>query len=116
MRDDHIDDDPINDTRSEHALNERDEQNADMWAEGTAQRFTIDRFEDNGWVVLERADGLTFDVPADWMPEEALEGHVLRLEAAIDGKEATLRFTVDQPEAGERRERVRSKLDQLRGR
>ena len=31
--------------------------------------YVIDRFEDNGWTVLERSDGETFNVPKEWLPK-----------------------------------------------
>lgn len=45
--------------------------------------LTIDRFEDNGWAVLEREDGEIFNIPADWLPADAAEGDVLRVESRI---------------------------------
>lgn len=36
----------------------------------------IDRFEDNGFAVLEREDSATFTLPRDWLAEEAQERHV----------------------------------------
>lgn len=70
--------------------------------------YLIDRHEDNGWTVLEREDGLTFNVPTAWLPEEAQDGHVLRLEPQIDAKTSRLEFTLDDAETEARREDVRS--------
>ncbi len=36
--------------------------------------YLIERFEDDGWTVLERPDGLTFNVPSEWLPEERVTG------------------------------------------
>jgi competence protein ComEC len=52
--------------------------------------YLIERFEDNGWTVLEREDGLLFNVPSEWLPEEAQEGHVVALDAEVSSKESRL--------------------------
>ncbi len=43
-----------------------------------AHIFVIDRFEDNGFAVLERSDGVSFPIPADWLPAKVQEGDILR--------------------------------------
>ena len=75
--------------------------------------YTIDRFEDNGWAVLERPDGVTFIVPAAWLPDEAQEGHILSLGAQLGTKTSTLHLSIEV-EATERRvEEARRKRDAL---
>ena len=69
--------------------------------------YAIDRFEDNGWAVLERPDGETFNVPREWLPEDAEEGDVLSVDAASEGKASRLSFTVDATERERRLEEVR---------
>ncbi len=75
--------------------------------------YLIERFEDNGWTVLEREDGLTFNVPSEWLPEEAQEGHVLTLEPQVEGKESRLHFTLDEAETKRRTEAAQGRLDRL---
>lgn len=68
--------------------------------------YTIDRLEDNGWAVLEREDGLTFNVPSDWLPDEAQDGHVLTLESSAEAKVSTLNFAIDADATAWRREKA----------
>lgn len=66
--------------------------------------YAIDRFEDNAWAVLEQSDGETFNVPKEWLPEDAREGDVLNVDAASKGAASRLSFTVDAAETDKRRE------------
>lgn len=75
--------------------------------------YTIDRLEDNGWTVLEREDGLTFNVPSDWLPDEAQDGHVLTLEADTESKESRLRFVIDEEASARRREDAKARWEGL---
>ena len=68
--------------------------------------YAIDRFEDNGWTVLERPDGHTFNVPREWVPEDAGEGDVLRLELATQSDACRLLLVIDRAEGSRRREEV----------
>jgi hypothetical protein len=77
-------------------------------------RYAIDRFEDNGWAVLERDDGLTFNIPQAWLPEEAQEGHVLRVEIDPGDKASSLRFEIDVETMQERLEEIRAIRSRLR--
>lgn len=71
-------------------------------AEGTLQaHYTLDHFEES-WAVLEREDGVTFNVPLWWLPEEAQEGHVLHLSLQPGEKRVGLELSID-PEATEKR-------------
>lgn len=86
----------------------------------TAIRYTIDRFEDNGWVVLEREDGTIFNIPASWVPGSASEGDVLKVETAVELGELKedshlngVYFEIDQEETQERRNRVKSLRNML---
>jgi hypothetical protein len=71
--------------------------------------WTIDRFEEDEWAVLESDDGESVRVPAIWLPSAAREGQVLRLErGAEDGlsaepKSVQLRFSLDEAETERRR-------------
>ena len=75
----------------------------------TRAHYTVDRFEDNGWAVLERDDGLTFNVPLWWLPEEAQEGHALALSSERGTKTSLLHFTVDAEETKRRLEEARER-------
>ena len=75
--------------------------------------YIIDRLEDNGWAVLEREDGETFNVPSDWLPEEAQDGHVLTVELDMEGKESRLRFVLDDEETARRREDAKARWEGL---
>ncbi len=77
------------------------------------QTYIIDRLEDNGWTVLEREDGQTFNVPSDWLPEEAQDGHVLTLEAEVSGKESRLHVALGEEETKRRREAAKARWDSL---
>lgn len=56
---------------------------------------TIACLEGNGWAILKREDGETFNVPSDWLPEEGQNGHVLTLESFAVDKVSTLNFAID---------------------
>ena len=74
-------------------------------------RYTIDRFEDSGWAVLEDEHAQTFNVPTTWLPAAAREGDVLEVSQQRSGDSHLLRFTLDMTgregrlaEAAKRRE------------
>ena len=75
--------------------------------------YAVDRFEDNGWAVLERSDGETFNVPREWVPEDASEGDVLKVDTATEGKASRLSFTVDAAERERRRKAIGERYDRL---
>lgn len=79
----------------------------------SSHTYTIDRFEDNGWAVLEREDGETFNIPADWLPEDAQDSHVLTLELDTQGKESRLRFVLDDEKTARRREDAKARWEGL---
>ena len=88
--------------------------------ENLSASYVIDRFEDDGWAVLERPDGETFSLPRVWLPYAAREGDVLNLrmhlpadDLTTDPTTSTLTFMVDQEATTARREKlesIRSKL------
>ena len=82
---------------------------------GSEQRLVIDKI-DGDWATLELQAGVTLDVPAAWLPAEASEGHVLLVATQTNDRSSTLTFTIDEADTEQTRDRVRSKLDQLRGR
>ncbi len=75
--------------------------------------FIIERFEDNGWAVLERPDGELFNAPREWLPEEAREGDGLNVDAVSKGKASRVSFTVDTTETAKRRETARERREHL---
>jgi hypothetical protein len=79
----------------------------------TVSRFTIDRFEDHGWAVLEDERGATFRVPGNWLPAKAREGDVLDGNHVHTAEGTVLRFRVDSAATEERlatAQRLRSEL------
>ena len=82
---------------------------------GSEQRVVVDKMGGD-WATLELQAGVTLDVPAAWLPAEAAEGQVLLVSAERKDTSSTLTFTIDQVDMEQTSERVRSKLDQLRGR
>ena len=67
--------------------------------------YTIDRFEGDGWVILEDKDTRTFAIPRRWVPSGAREGDVVQISEDGPNSSATmLRLELD-PEA--RAERLR---------
>ena len=75
--------------------------------------YAIDRFEDQEWAVLERPDGKTFNVPREWVPEDASEGDVLRLELATQSEASRLLLVVDRAEGRRRRENAEERRAHL---
>lgn len=65
-------------------------------------RYTVDRFEDGNWAVLEDERGRRFNVPRGWIPSEAREGDVLKVSAQPATEGNTLHFDLD-PESREQR-------------
>ena len=57
-------------------------------------RYLVDSIDDAGSAVLRRDDGLTFPVPAHWLPEEAQPGQRVVARAEGAGAALTLRLEV----------------------
>ena len=72
---------------------------------------TLERFEDNGWAVLERADGETFHVPRAWVPQNAKEGDVLSLELNAYAESSQIALGLDVDETARRREEAQAWYD-----
>lgn len=72
------------------------------------QTYTLDRFEDNGIAVLEKEDGTTFDIPAEWLPEDAQEGFVISLERSNKGGSSSVSFTVEEAVTTQRLEEAKA--------
>jgi hypothetical protein len=73
------------------------------WGQASKDQFVIDRFEDEGWVVLETFDGSALLLPRSWVPEAAKEGDVLRVVIDGDGLHRSVAFEVDVAETLDRR-------------
>ncbi|CAN5811384.1 hypothetical protein BH23GEM8_BH23GEM8_18570 [soil metagenome] len=77
-------------------------------------RYVIDRFEDQGWAVLEDPTGHSFPVPGDWLPAAAAEGDVLLITASREDSEASIRFELDPEEQAKRLENIAAIRDRLK--
>jgi hypothetical protein len=76
-------------------------------------RYTIDRFEGEGWAVLEGDDARTFSVPRIWLPAEVREGDVLDVGSQTMGGAHVLRIDVNAKASDERladADRLRERL------
>jgi hypothetical protein len=85
------------------------------------ERYVIDRFEDNGWAVLEHPDGSSFNVPVYWLPEAAMEGDVLKVETDLahtlhdpNPEMSGVYFVIDREETERRRQAARDLRSRLR--
>ena len=76
------------------------------------ETYIVDRFE-NDWVVLEIAEGETFNVPKAWLPEDAAEGDVLQLSLEAEPAKSTVQFSVDAEETAARRRHIQELRDSL---
>jgi hypothetical protein len=79
----------------------------------THARYVIDRFEDGGWAVLEREDGTSLDVPSEWLPEGAIEGHILTLSLEATAESSRLTFTIDSDATAQRLDELRKLRERL---
>lgn len=81
-------------------------------------RYIVDRIEDGGWVVLEDADGRTFQVPASWLPGAVAEGTVVLVEPASSSEGGpdthSLRIGVSAEGTRERAEEAAARRARLR--
>lgn len=69
--------------------------------------YTIDRFEDGNWAVLENPEGQTFNVPISWLPEAVVEGDVLYVKIDPDNQQSEITFLVDEAEGQRRLEQAK---------
>ena len=75
-------------------------------------RYTIDRFEDDRWAVLE-SDGPRVTVPRGWLPSAAREGDVLTATEHDEAGVSTVRFEIDSATRGARLEEARRLRDRI---
>ncbi len=78
------------------------------------EQLTVDSLSD-GVARVESAAG-TLEIPASWLPGDAREGDVLSLRSDRNRDSSSLRLTLDPQATEQARDRIRSKLDQLRQR
>lgn len=76
-------------------------------------RFTIDRFEDHGWAVLEDEHGTTFRVPGNWLPANVREGDVLDSDQEHTAEGLVLRLQVNSAAREERLASAKRLRDEL---
>jgi hypothetical protein len=76
--------------------------------------YTIDRFEDPDWAVLEDDQARTFRIPRQWMPVDAREGDVLDAsDESVASTVQSVRLAIDPLRRDQRltdAERLRSRL------
>ena len=75
-------------------------------------RYTIDRFEDDKWAVLE-GDGPRVTVPRGWLPSAAREGDVLKTIEHGEHGVSTVRFEIDPAARDARLEDARRLRDRI---
>ncbi len=75
--------------------------------------YVIDRFTDNNSAVLESEPG-AWEIPRAWLPDNAREGDVIRIENIRKEDGTWVRFTVDSGATAERRAKLAEKRNRLR--
>ena len=84
--------------------------------------YILDRFEDNGWAVLEDENGISFNIPRFWLPDDLAEGDVVIVEQQELLSEGGADFATgyrgldiytDQEATRQRRERDKDLRDRL---
>ena len=80
----------------------------------TSGAYTIDRFEDGGWAVLEDSQARTFTIPRAWLSPSVREGDGVRCDwHDAPSRSRVVSFTVDAGSRAERLERARASRDSL---
>jgi len=69
-------------------------------------RYTIDRFEDDQWAVLE-SEGPRITVPRRWLPSATREGDMLLATESSESGLSTVRFEIDPAARDARLEEAR---------
>ena len=65
------------------------------------------------WARIETADRVTVKLPASWLPSDAREGCVLRVEQDSEGPRRTVTIEVDAKATAERRADAKGLRDRL---
>lgn len=76
--------------------------------------YTIDRFEDGAWVVLEDEQSAIIRVPMSWIPKGAHEGDVLTGSVSESAGGERIPLEIDPVATEERRARAKGLRDGLR--
>lgn len=76
---------------------------SETYSISTQNAYVLDRFEDNGWAVLEREAGVTFDFPKASLPTDTQQGDVLVFKRFKDG---TLLVYRDEAAEARRRQEI----------
>jgi hypothetical protein len=61
----------------------------------SSHRYILERFEDNGWAVLEVDANRSFPVPRAWLPKGVREGDALQARFEGGVEESELHFSID---------------------
>lgn len=77
----------------------------DIEQQETAERYTVERFEDS-WAVLEVSASQTFNVPRAWLPDAVAEGDVLEVALEGGGEDSEVRFSIDAEATADLKRRV----------
>jgi DUF3006 family protein len=76
--------------------------------------YTIDRFEGTEWAVIENDGGRTFSIPRTWLPAQAQEGDVVKLEVEERAPQSQLlRLTLDSEARARTQKGVRQQRTEL---
>ncbi len=76
--------------------------------------YTIDRFENGEWAVLEDPHARTFNIPRAWLPSAAREGDVVRCVPRDDSAgSSSVSFELDTASRAEQLSRARQLRDRL---
>jgi len=65
------------------------------------------------WARIESATGVAVQLPATWLPSDAREGSVLRVEHEPEGPRRTITIEVDAAATAERRANAKGLRDRL---
>lgn len=76
-------------------------------------RYTIDRFENGAWAVLEDEQAQILRVPRSSVPQGAKEGDVLTGSVIEAGRDGVPHFEIDAVATAERRTRAKGLRDGL---
>lgn len=78
------------------------------------EQLTVDSLSDG--IARVEVGGRTLEIPASWLPGDAAEGDVLSFRSVRDKDTSRLQLTLDPQATDQARNRIKSKLDQLRQR
>lgn len=77
--------------------------------------YTIDRFDDSDWAILEDEDARTFGIPRKWLPSPVREGDVIKIvQYPAESGSSLLRVEIDATARAQRLGEVGELRQQLR--